>query len=437
MTYSEQRFVTPMSIGIVVFMVTSLMYWGYKKIREPAYKPGCVAKLFEEAEDDGQDAQPTDDGTSRVADDGNDARTWKMPNGMSLFYFSSNSSSSSGTKKTKSSAATSATNTNANANIDTNQNKYPILCLHGGPAIAPSTPWKVFDELAKSHDVDNEVYLYHARGCGKSTRPFSKFPTPGMWPGMKIIEQELGIGAQVADMERIRKDHLKVDRLHLVGHSFGGFIATMYATEFPDRVASLVLMVPAGVLQLPAKNKAENGDIFAMVKEKLAVIEASNLQPEEGQQNLQTEFDAFMKKYLDFGSLPTETDESLAERQYEFAQHYYRADFDGDEAKVKAEMEKVDKSMIGGMACFATFLSMGMEHDYIPECRRRLSGSSFPVSIVHGGKDMIPEYTSRQYMKIFPPHNQPQFHSIPDVEIFDHPDAFGIVHETIKRGQSK
>jgi pimeloyl-ACP methyl ester carboxylesterase len=44
-----------------------------------------------------------------------------------------------------------------------------------------------------------------------------------MRPGMKILEETLGIGAQVADLERIWR-RLCVEKLDLVGHSFGGFI---------------------------------------------------------------------------------------------------------------------------------------------------------------------------------------------------------------------
>ena len=47
-----------------------------------------------------------------------------------------------------------------------------------------------------------------------------------------------------ATIERIRRI-LGRDRLTLVGHSFGAFLAAMYAAEFPDRVEALRSVVGA------------------------------------------------------------------------------------------------------------------------------------------------------------------------------------------------
>jgi pyruvate dehydrogenase E2 component (dihydrolipoamide acetyltransferase) len=40
---------------------------------------------------------------------------------------------------------------------------------------------------------------------------------------------------------------LRVDRVHLVGHSMGGAVAVSFARSHPDRVASLTLIAPAGL----------------------------------------------------------------------------------------------------------------------------------------------------------------------------------------------
>ena len=82
----------------------------------------------------------------------------------------------------------------------------------------------------------------------------------------------------------------------------------------------------------------------------------------------------------------------------------------------------------------ATFLSMGIEHNYIPACKERLTTSSFPVSIVHGSKDMIPVSTTRKYIQLFPKDNV-QFYVIEDGDhsLFDHKESIKIVNETMKR----
>lgn len=44
-------------------------------------------------------------------------------------------------------------------------------------------------------------------------------------------------------------DDLSLQHVHLLGVSLGGFIARQFASEYPDRAASLVLIVPAGIVQ--------------------------------------------------------------------------------------------------------------------------------------------------------------------------------------------
>ena len=72
---------------------------------------------------------------------------------------------------------------------------------------------------------------------------------------MLELNANLGLPAQVADIEQIRRK-LGQDKMILIGHSFGGFLAALYAIEFPDRVESLVLVSPADVVKIPS----ETGD---------------------------------------------------------------------------------------------------------------------------------------------------------------------------------
>ena len=43
----------------------------------------------------------------------------------------------------------------------------------------------------------------------------------------------------VSELEDIRRE-LKIERMHLLGHSFGGLVIGEYALRYPDRVASLI-----------------------------------------------------------------------------------------------------------------------------------------------------------------------------------------------------
>ncbi len=49
----------------------------------------------------------------------------------------------------------------------------------------------------------------------------------------------------VDDVEALRRDHLEVERIHIVGHSLGGMIGPRYARRFPDHAASVTLLSTA------------------------------------------------------------------------------------------------------------------------------------------------------------------------------------------------
>ena len=91
------------------------------------------------------------------------------------------------------------------------------------------------------------VIRYDIRPFGESTRPDKPWLVPD-------------------DLLAVL-DHLKIQRAHLVGHSFGGAAALDFALLHPDRVASLVLVSapPDGLAQPPDEVK-QSAAIFAAVK---------------------------------------------------------------------------------------------------------------------------------------------------------------------------
>src|SRR5512133_1395766 len=158
-----------------------------------------------------------------------------------------------------------------------------ILIIHGGPGQPFTQPVSGLEPLS----ADFQFHYYDQRGCGESTRPIDRFESKNMYENMQTLDQKLGLGAQIADIERIRRI-LGDDKLILIGHSWGGFLASLYAAEFPEHVESLILISPANTLVMPQPEA--DSDLFASVRAKLP--------PDE-----QTEFDAFMKEYMDFNAL--------------------------------------------------------------------------------------------------------------------------------------
>ena len=118
----------------------------------------------------------------------------------------------------------------------------PVLIIHGGPGIPYTKNWSGLDSLSNQYPF----YSYDQRGCGKSTRPFDKFESSNFYQNMKALDENLGLPAQIADIEQIRRK-LKQDKIILIGHSFGGFLACMYAIEFPQHVESMVLVISVSI----------------------------------------------------------------------------------------------------------------------------------------------------------------------------------------------
>ena len=82
---------------------------------------------------------------------------------------------------------------------------------------------------------------------------------------------------------------LEIERMHIVGHSLGGWIAAKFAAWFPRRVLSLTLITPAGI-RCP---EAPMYDFFRMT-------------PEEADEILFNGHAAEYPEYLEFGDDETE-----------------------------------------------------------------------------------------------------------------------------------
>jgi len=101
----------------------------------------------------------------------------------------------------------------------------PVVVLHGGPGADYAYLLPQYDRLAHGR----ALRFYDQRGGGRS-------PVP----------RDVAVGWQehVADLEALRK-HWASDRLTLLGYSWGGLLAVLYALEHPDRVGRLALVAPA------------------------------------------------------------------------------------------------------------------------------------------------------------------------------------------------
>jgi proline iminopeptidase len=247
-----------------------------------------------------------------------------------------------------------------------------VLMVHGGPGFPTHSAWLGLKPLTAGYRF---VY-YDQRGCGRSTKPIDKLASPNYGENLKELIRTLGLRTQIADIEKIRQI-LGDEKLILIGHSFGGFLAALYASEHPEQVKALILVAPAEVLVMPAAD----GGLYERIK---------TLLPEAMKQ----EYGAFLGRYFDYGRIFSRSEAELKSINAEFGK-YYRAAAEAKGFKMPPEEEIQDS---GGWMVHALFFSMGRQHDY----RDALKKVSAPVLVIHGEKDLQPEQASRLYAESFP-----------------------------------
>ncbi|MEW6041477.1 MAG: alpha/beta hydrolase [Elusimicrobiota bacterium] len=273
-----------------------------------------------------------------------------------------------------------------------------IVVIHGGPGYPFDKPYEGLKLLNKNY----KFIYYHQRGCGKSTRPFDTFVSKNYYQNLKSLTGKLGLGAQIADIERIRLI-LRQDRITIIGHSYGAFIASMYAAEFPEKVKSLILISPANVFKMPP----DDGGLFDWVGELL---------PEDMKQD----YDSYLKWYFDYKDIFKKSEAELASINSEFIKYYSIAAGKRGMTISKAGTSIKDS---GGWMPHAIYLSMGRKYDF----RNVLKVINSPVLIIHGDKDLQPVEASKRYTEYF---SNSQFHIIKNVGHFsfnEKPDEFASV----------
>jgi proline iminopeptidase len=98
-----------------------------------------------------------------------------------------------------------------------------VFCLNGGPGLP-------CDYLREAHsclkDRGFRVVAFDQLGTGAADRPTD----PALWT----------IGRYVKETETVRKA-LGLGRVHLLGHSWGGWLAIEYALTYPEALKTLIL----------------------------------------------------------------------------------------------------------------------------------------------------------------------------------------------------
>lgn len=98
-----------------------------------------------------------------------------------------------------------------------------LLCLNGGPGLP-------CDYLREAHvplaDKGYRVVAFDQLGCGRADKPQDK----SLWTISRYVEE----------VESVRQT-LGLGRVHLLGHSWGGWLGIEYGITYPDNLKTLIL----------------------------------------------------------------------------------------------------------------------------------------------------------------------------------------------------
>jgi proline-specific peptidase len=100
--------------------------------------------------------------------------------------------------------------------------RLPLVVLHGGPGATH----QYLEPLAELAESGRRVIFYDQIGCGNSDHPADA----GFYE----------VGTFIAELAAVR-DHLGLERVHVLGQSWGGMLAMEYALTQPAGLASIVV----------------------------------------------------------------------------------------------------------------------------------------------------------------------------------------------------
>lgn len=104
----------------------------------------------------------------------------------------------------------------------------PIILLSGGPGLNADYLKPIWDTLSKTY----RCVILDQRGTGKSV--------------ISVVDSaSMSMEKYVYDIEALQL-YLELDKVTLVGHSWGGMLAMEYASRYPEKVQRLVLIGPGG-----------------------------------------------------------------------------------------------------------------------------------------------------------------------------------------------
>jgi proline iminopeptidase len=228
-----------------------------------------------------------------------------------------------------------------------------IIVLHGGPGFTADYLAADLEPLAERHTL----FFYDQRGTGKSTL---------------VTDSAALAGPRFAeDVEAIRV-HFGMDRVILLGHSWGSGVAALYGERFPERVGKLILV---GSMPLTRKGLTDAFEELASSRDS-----AETRRMEEAMAARQAD--------------PGNKDHCLAYYRIWFRRFFADSTaLDRSKGDFCAGTPESRRNKIASVDKY-TFASLG---DY--DWRTVLPAVTAPTLIIHGSKDVLPLEGAREYAR--------------------------------------
>jgi len=226
-----------------------------------------------------------------------------------------------------------------------------LVFIHGGP----SGNSNLFEGTTAAQLAEQGFYVivYDRRGEGRS----------------KDDKASLTFAESFADLNQLLATY-NLPKAHILGHSFGGIVATLYTQQFPERVSSLTLL---GALVSQQKTYDH---ILAQAK-KYFKSDDSKLQQIATLEKLDKNSAAYRKKCYELASamhyftMPTPTTQSTALRQAFEASDFSRTNI---------------KNMASPIKFYANEKQNNIDNTAV---LRTIKGKNIPVYALYGKDDGI------------------------------------------------
>jgi proline iminopeptidase len=232
----------------------------------------------------------------------------------------------------------------------------PLIVLHGGPGLTLEYLADDLSPLAR----EGSVVFYDQRGTGRST----------------LVADPAALDAErfADDLDAVRQ-HFGLERVTLVGHSWGAGIAAIYAMRYPDRVSRMVLIGP-----MPLR-RSELDRSFAEIR--------ASRSPEETERLLAAR-DA------------VRADPGNADACREFYALWFRPFFadPADMTKTRGDFCTGSPEALRNAGLAVGRHTMASLGDF--DWRDSLKRVSSPVLVLHGSEDPIPVSAAKEWAAAFP-----------------------------------